>query len=135
MNSCILMAELVSDPQLRYTADAQIPIAEMEIQFPNLGNDSRPVILKAIAWGGLSEEVKQKYRAGDRIIVEGRLTMNVIERREGFKEKRAELTVSKIYPLEFEGVSGGVNTVSSRDYNTAVSQPEEEDNFQRDVVS
>lgn len=130
------MAELINDPQLRYTADAQIPIAEMEIQFSNLGNDSRPAILKAIAWGKLGQEVSEKYRAGDRIIIEGRLSMNVIERREGFKEKRAELTASKIYSLlELEVQDGGANRVSHGGYAREVSQTREEANYSSNVVS
>ncbi len=136
MNSCILMVELISDPQLRYTADGQIPIAEMQVQFPNLGKDSRPAILKAIAWRALGKEVSEKYRAGDRIIIEGRLTMNVIERREGFKEKRAELTASKIYSLlELEGIDGGAGRVSDGDYAREVSSPQEEQNYNSNVVS
>jgi single-stranded DNA-binding protein len=136
MNSCILMVELISDPQLRYTADGQIPIAEMQVQFPNLGKDSRPAILKAIAWRDLGQEVSQKYRAGDRIIIEGRLTMNVIERREGFKEKRAELTASKIYSLlELEGQDGGAARVSHGDYASTVSPPGETNPRNSNVVS
>ncbi len=136
MNSCILMAELISDPQLRYTADGQIPIAEMQVQFSNLGKDSRPAILKAIAWRTLGQEVSEKYRAGDRIIIEGSLTMNVIERREGFKEKRAELTASKIYSLlELEGQDGGANRVSNREDAREISSPQEDDNYNSNVVS
>jgi len=40
---------------------------------------------------------KIQYHQGDRII-EGRLSMNTVERPEGFKEKRAELTVQRIHP-------------------------------------
>ncbi len=135
MNSCILMVELVNDPQLRYTADAQIPIAEMQVQFTNVGKDSRPAILKAIAWRDLGQEVSQKYRAGDRLIIEGRLSMNVIERREGFKEKRAELTASKIYSLEFDGQDLSQNRVSNRDYAPADRPTQEEQNYNTNVVS
>lgn len=135
MNSCILLVELINDPQLRYTADSQIPIAEMEVQFSNLGNDSRPAILKTTAWGKLGEEASQKYRAGDRLIIEGRLSMNVIDRPEGFKEKRAELTASKIYSLIDEGLGGSPNQVPRRDYVAAASQAPQEPNYRANVVS
>jgi len=36
MNSCILMAEIVQEPQLRYTPD-QTGLAEMLVQFSGLG--------------------------------------------------------------------------------------------------
>jgi single-stranded DNA-binding protein len=100
-----------------------------------LGNDSRPAILKAIAWGKLGQEVSEKYRAGDCIIIEGRLSMNVIERREGFKEKRAELTASKIYSLEFDGQDLSQNRVSNRDYAPASRPTQEEQNYNTNVVS
>lgn len=134
MNSCILLVELINDPQLRYTADAQIPIAEMEVQFSNLGNDSRPAILKTIAWGKLGQEASQKYRAGDRLIIEGSLSMNLIERPEGFKEKRAELKASKIYSLD-EEAGDSPDRVSRRDYADAVSQAPQEQNYRANVVS
>lgn len=98
------MVEIVQDPQLRYTADNQIPIAEMLVKFPNLRNDSFAV-LKVIGWGNLAQEINEKYHQGDCVIVEGRLAMNTLDRPEGFKEKRAELTAKKIYMLDL-GATG-----------------------------
>jgi len=36
MNSCILMAEVIKNPEIRYTQDGQMPIAEMLVQFAGL---------------------------------------------------------------------------------------------------
>ena len=130
MNSCILMAEIYSDPQLRYTADAQIPIAEMLVQFPNLGANQQMSTLKVVAWRDRAEELHKNYRAGDRVIIEGRLTMNVVELPAGYKEKRAELTASKIYPLTgeaFEMKSAPMSTTKSS--GTAPATPRQEQNY------
>ncbi len=97
MNNCIVMAEIVQDPQLRYTAESQIPIAEMMVQFPSIRQDDPPSILKVIGWGNLAQELSQRYHQGDRVIIEGRLGMMMIDRPEGFKEKRAELTAKRVY--------------------------------------
>ena len=105
MNSCILMAEIVQEPQLRYTPD-QTALAEMLVQFPGLRAQDQPATLKVVGWGTLAQEIQQNYHQGDRVIVDGRLSMNTIENKEGFKEKRAELTVQKIHPLG-DGVSIG----------------------------
>jgi single-stranded DNA-binding protein len=105
MNSCILMAEIVQEPQLRYTPD-QTALAEMLVQFPGLRAEDPPATLKVVGWGNLAQEIQQQYHQGDRIIIEGRLSMNTVERPEGFKEKRAELTVQRIHPLG-DGVSIG----------------------------
>lgn len=105
MNSCILMAEIVQEPQLRYTTD-QMALAEMLVQFPGLRAEDQPATLKVVGWGNLAQEIQQKYHQGDRIIIEGRLSMNTVPHPEGFKEKRAELTAQKIHLLGV-GVSNG----------------------------
>ncbi len=100
MNSCILMAQVTSQPQLRYTQENQTPLAEMMVEFSGLRDNDPPASLKVVAWGdNLGNEVAQKYQPGDQVIIEGRLRMNIIERQEGFKEKRAEFTLSRIHPV------------------------------------
>lgn len=94
------MAEIIQDPQLRYTSDTQTPIAEMLVQFAGLRPDDPPATLKVVGWGNLAQEIQERYHQGDRVVLEGRLNMNTIDRPEGFKEKRAELTVQRIHPLD-----------------------------------
>jgi single-stranded DNA-binding protein len=94
------MAEIVQDPQLRYTSESQTQIAEMLVQFPGSRPEDPPSTLKVVGWGNLAQEIHEHYHQGDRVIIEGRLSMNTVERKpEGFKEKRAELTAQKIYIL------------------------------------
>ena len=104
MNSCILMAEIIQQPQLRYTPDNQVPIAEMLVQFPGPKPEDPPEHLKVIGWGNLAQEIHEKYREGDRVIIEGRLGMNTIER-DGIKEKRAELTAQRIYTVSADAMT------------------------------
>lgn len=99
MNSCILMAQIIQDPELRYTQDTQTPIAQMLVEFPSQRSEDPPARLRVVGWGNLANTIKENYYAGDRVVIEGRLSMNTIERPEGFKEKRAELTASHIYKL------------------------------------
>ena len=99
MNTCILMAQIIQDPELRYTPDSQTPIAQMLVEFQGIRAEDPPSTLKVIGWGNFANEIKEKYSAGDRVIIEGRLSMNTIDRSEGFKEKRAELTANRIYKL------------------------------------
>jgi single-stranded DNA-binding protein len=99
MNSCVLMAEIIQEPQLRYTSD-NLEITEMLVEFPNSQRpEDPPATLKVVGWGNMAKEIQQKYHQGDRVILVGRLSMNTIERPEGFKEKRAELTVQQIQPV------------------------------------
>lgn len=99
MNQCILMAEIVQPPELRYTSDTQTPIAEMVVQFPGLRPEEPTATLKVVGWGNLAQEIQENYRQGDWVVIEGRLSMNTLDRPEGFKEKRAELVAQRIHSL------------------------------------
>lgn len=99
MNNCILMAEIVQAPQLRYTADNQTPIAEFVVKFPGLREGDAPGQMTVLGWGNLAQEIQERYQRGDRVLLEGRLSINTIERPEGFKEKRAEMTVQRVNPI------------------------------------
>ena len=67
----------------------------------------------------MAQDIQANYHVGDRVILDGRLTMSTIERPEGFKEKMAEMTVQKIYALN------GAEITTSAIASTAgtVSQP------------
>ena len=103
------MAEIIQQPQLRYTSDNQVPIAEMLVQFPGPKPEDPPEHLKVIGWGTLAQEIHEKYREGDRVIIEGRLGMNTIDR-DGIKEKRAELTAQKIYSVSVDAMTAAAAT-------------------------
>lgn len=111
MNSCILMAQIVQDPQLRYTAD-QMAIAEMLVEFSQPRSEDSLSRLKVVGWGNLAQEIQKTYHQGDRVIIEGRLTMNSVQL-EGYKEKRAELTVQRIYPLGADVSMASANSSDS----------------------
>jgi single-strand DNA-binding protein len=101
MNSCILMAEIIKNPELRYTADNQMAVADMFVQFappPGSRPDDRHPTIEVVGWGNLATEMKENYKQGDRVTIEGRLQMNTIER-DGYKEKRAQLVASRIYHM------------------------------------
>ncbi len=100
MNSCVLMAEIISAPELRYTQDGQTAIAEMTVQFPALRAEDPMETLKVIGWGNLAQTIQEQFQVGEQVILEGRLNMNVLDRPEGFKEKKAELTVSRIHRVQ-----------------------------------
>ena len=101
MNTCILMAKIVRNPELRYTQDTQVPFAQMLVEFEGSRPEDPPSTLKVVGWDEkLANEIKENYTEGDDLIIEGRLSMNMIDRPEGFKEKRAELRASRVYRVE-----------------------------------
>ena len=119
MNNCILMAEVVQEPQLRYTSDTQTPIAEMIVQFDAIRDGDPAESIKVIGWGNLAQEIQEGCHQGDRILIEGRLGMNSFDRSEGFKEKRAELTAQRIHMMG-DGAGKSLTGLSS----TGTSKPE-----------
>ena len=94
------MAEVTQEPQLRYLPDNQTPIAELEVQFPGAKPEDPMNKLKVTGFGNLAQEMQSRFHVGDRVVIEGSLRMNTVERPEGFKEKRAELTVQRMHALD-----------------------------------
>lgn len=110
MNSCVLMAEITKAPELRYTQDGQTAIAEMMVQFPPLRAEDPMQTVKVVSWGNMAQQVQEQYKQGDQIVIEGRLNMSSFDRPEGFKEKRAEITASRIHPVS---MTAGTTPVAS----------------------
>jgi len=122
MNSCILMAQIIKEPELRYTPDSQIPSSQMLVQFPSLKPEDSPATLRVVGWGDLATEIKENFHEGDQVIIQGRLQINSVDRPEGFKEKRAELSVSKIYKVgETTSFSSSSSTSSDRPASSPAS--------------
>jgi single-strand DNA-binding protein len=115
MNSCILMAEIIKNPELRYTADNQMAVADMFVQFappPGSRPDEQNPTIEVVGWGNLATEMKENYKQGDRVTIEGRLEMNTIER-DGYKEKRARLVASRLYHISALDTPAATATTSA----------------------
>lgn len=126
MNSCILMADIVKAPELRYTQDGQMAIAEMIVQIQPLRANDPASNLKVVAWGNLGQQVQEQCREGDKVVLEGRLSMNTLDRPEGYKEKVAELTVSRVHPVGGAGMSlsgGAANAMGASSAPAAAPAP------------
>lgn len=99
MNSYVLMAKIVNKPELRYTTDTQQAFTTMMVEHTTQQtNQEQKFTLKVTAKGNLSTDLSENYRQGDMVILVGRLSMNVYETGDGYKEKRAEINLSHIYP-------------------------------------
>ena len=104
MNHCLIQAVINSAPQMRYTKENQTPIAEMIVNFKGLRSEDPVRELKIIGWGNIAQEMIAELKEGQNIIIEGRLKMNSVTRKDGTKEKQPELTASKIHqitPVDF----------------------------------
>lgn len=127
MNSCILMAEIVQEPALRSTPETQTPMTDMVVEFPGLRPDDPASRLRIVGWGNLAQEMQERYHKGDRVVIEGRLSMTTVEL-EGYKEKRAELIAQRIHRLEanalWESTPTGATAMGSENQFTAPQRTE-----------
>ena len=86
-------------PTVRFTQDNKTPLAEIEVEFDSLRADDPPSALKVVGWGKLAEELQNTVQVNSKLVIEGRLRMNTVPRKDGTKEKRAEFTLSRIHPF------------------------------------
>ena len=93
MNHCLIQAVINSAPQMRYTKENKTPIAEMTVNFKGLRD----------------EDPFRELKEGQNIVIEGRLRMNSVTRKDGTKEKQPELTASRIH-----NISQGVQITSEK---------------------
>ena len=99
MNHCLIQAVVNKSPQMRYTKENQTPISEMIVNFKGLRSEDPLRELKVLGWGNVAQAMIDELKEGQNIVLEGRLKMNSVTRKDGTKEKQPELTVSKIHHI------------------------------------
>ncbi|MGK7905734.1 MAG: single-stranded DNA-binding protein [Synechococcus sp.] len=97
MNSIVLMAEIVTEPEMRFTPD-NLAVASMLVSFPNSREGEPDFQVRVATFGETAQQVVDTYAIGDRITIEGQLHINTVER-DGRNEKRAELSARRIHKL------------------------------------
>ena len=110
---------------MRYTKENKTPIAEMTVNFKGLRNEDPSRELKVLGWGTIAQEMVGELKEGQNIVIEGRLRMNSVTRKDGTKEKQPELTASRIHNISPRGqvsserketnISNGNNSNSSEE--------------------
>ena len=111
MNHCLIQAVINSAPQMRYTKENKTPIAEMTVNFKGLRDEDPFRELKVLGWGTIAQEMVGELKEGQNIVIEGRLKMNSVTRKDGTKEKQPELTASRIH-----NISPGVQITSEKNW-------------------
>jgi single-stranded DNA-binding protein len=109
MNSIVLMAEVLSDPELRRTPDNQSSIASFLVQFAGGRPEEAPNRIKVVGWNNLADEIMEKYHKGDQVVVEGRLRLDTIDRGT-YKEKRTELIAQRVHGFGDSGIVSSSST-------------------------
>ena len=103
MNHCLIQAKVKTEPQMRYTKENQTPIAEMGVEIKGLRGDDPLTDLKILGWGTIAQEMVDNLKESQGVVIEGRLRMNNLTKKDGTKEKQAELTASRIHNITLSG--------------------------------
>ena len=88
---------------MRYTKENKTPIAEMTVNFKGLRDEDPYRELKVLGWGTIAQEMVGEFKEGQNIVIEGRLRMNSVTRKDGTKEKQTEMTASRIHQINPSG--------------------------------
>ncbi len=134
MNHCLIQAVIRSAPQMRYTKENKTPIAEMTVNFKGLRDEDPSRELKVLGWGTIAQEMVKDFKEGQNIVVEGRLRMNSVTRKDGTKEKQTELTASRIHHINpVEKINSDkieTNISNSKDSNSSEEKTGNTENSQ-----
>ena len=134
MNHCLIQAVVSSSPQMRYTKDNKTPISEMTVNFKGLREEDPSRELKVLGWGSIAQEMVEQLKEGQNIVIEGRLKMNTVTRKDGTKEKQSELTASRIHQINPVGKITSEkkepNISNSKDSNSFKENSDQPENSQ-----
>ncbi len=100
LNKCVFIGRLVRDPELRYTNNEGVAVANFTIAvdrgFTNQAGEKETDFIRITAWKKLGENVTSYKKKGDLVAVEGRLQLRNYEDREGVKRIAAEIVARNV---------------------------------------
>jgi single-strand DNA-binding protein len=131
VNKVILVGNLGSDPQVRYTpggqAVANFNIATSE-RFNNKAGEKeeRTEWHRIVAWGKLAEICQQYLKKGKQVYIEGRLQTRQWEDQQGQQRQTTEIVAQNMQMLGRVGDApgGGGGDFSSQDFGSAEPAPQ-----------
>lgn len=112
LNKVILMGNMTRDPELRYTQNnAAVCAFGLAINRKWKSQDGKQneetTFVDCTAWGRVAEVVNQYVFKGDPLFVEGRLTLDQWEDRDGGKRSKLKVTVENVQLLGSRKSGGG----------------------------
>lgn len=112
VNKVILIGNLGSDPEVRYTPDG-VPVANFSLATNESWNDKdgqrqeRTEWHRLVLWRRQAEVAQQYLKKGSKIYVEGRLQTRSWDDQSGQKRYATEIVVNDMQMLDSRGEGGG----------------------------
>jgi single-strand DNA-binding protein len=126
LNLVVLTGNITNDPEIKSSASgllvAKITIAWNEVY----KGEKKAHFFDAVAFGKTAELLRDYFKKGSALTVEGVLKQDRWETKEG--DKRSKLTVS-VNKIHFQGSKGGGSTGNEMPNNTRNTKEDEPDTF------
>lgn len=102
MNQSTLMGRLTSDPVLKKVKikDEERSVANVTIAVPRLGNREKADFIDVEVWGKQAENLVEQNKKGNRLLVQGSLKTDLVEKADGTKAKKYSLVAEHIDYLD-----------------------------------
>ena len=100
MNYSSFIVKIIGKPEQSFF-DNNISVTEVRVRFYPLRETGSDNLLQISAWGNLAYDLIQYYKENDLIIIEGYISLRkpILSELNSPKDKRAEISVFKIYPF------------------------------------
>jgi single-strand DNA-binding protein len=99
VNSCIFIGNLTADPEMKYTENGKA-VTSFSIAINNGrdkdGEERPPTYVDIVAWERLAETTAEFLSKGKKCAVQGALTIEKYEDREGIKRTRARIRANNV---------------------------------------
>jgi len=106
LSSVTISGTLKKDPEKRHTP-TNIPVANLTLEVcyqlrnPQEGqNNLQAHTIRVNAWRDLAEECERKLKAGNKVLITGRLQINAYTNNEGKKKREIEIDATSVVLLD-----------------------------------
>lgn len=112
MNVAILVGNLVRDPELRYLKDGKSVTSFRLAVNEGFGERKTVLYLDCQAWGELGESLAETGRKGNRVMVEGKISINKWEDKEGNKRETYRITANNAAVVAMKQQRSSINSTT-----------------------
>ena len=129
MNVVILMGRMTRDPELKYTSGGKA-YTSFTLAVQKTKDDAE--FIDCIAWEKTAETIAEYFRKGNRILVQGRLSVSNYEQN-GEKRKMTRVVVNSFEFVESSGNAGNSGGYQQQQsFNNNNNKPVQNDAFEND---
>ena len=129
MNVVILMGRMTRDPELKYTSGGKA-FANFSLAVQKTRDEVE--FIDCTVWEKTAETIAEYFRKGNRILVQGRLSVSSYEQN-GEKRRMTRVVVNSFEFIESAGNSGNSGGYQqNQSFNNNNSKPVQNDTFDND---